>query len=40
VALKKALWQGSAELDDLTEEWRSNHFEALDVAAMEESLVR
>jgi hypothetical protein len=40
VALKLALWQGSAEFASLTESWRGCQFEALDLPAMEEAVVR
>ncbi len=40
VSLKLGLWEGSAELEELSEGWRAQHFEALDVPAMDETIGR
>lgn len=38
VSLKLALWEGSAELEELSQQWRGAQFESLDVQAMEEAI--
>ncbi len=38
VNLKLSLWQGSAEFESLAGSWRETHFEALDVALLEETI--
>ncbi len=40
MSLKLALWEGSAELEELSVQWKECHFEALDVAAMDEAIAR
>jgi hypothetical protein len=40
VALKLSLWTSSAEFEDVVAGWRGCHFEALDLASMEESMAR
>jgi hypothetical protein len=40
VALKLSLWTSSAEFEDVVAGWRGCHFEALDLAAMEETMAR
>jgi hypothetical protein len=40
VALKLSLWTSSAEFEDVVAGWRGCHFEALDLAGMEETMAR
>ncbi|WIA13579.1 hypothetical protein OEZ85_007146 [Tetradesmus obliquus] len=40
VALKLSLWTSSAEFEDVVAGWRGCHFEALDLATMEETMAR
>jgi hypothetical protein len=38
--LKQLLWSSQAAFDQLTMEWRSCHFDSLNVAAMEEAVAQ
>jgi hypothetical protein len=40
VALKLSLWTSSAEFEDVVAGWRGCHFDALDLASMEETVAR